>query len=348
MHKITYQWAIIGAGPAGIAAVGKLIDQGVPPSLILWIDPYFEVGDLGRLWSNVSSNTTVQLFNAFLHEVKSFQYANVAAQYALTYLPAEATCLLSHIVKPLQWVSNTLQKQVSSVRTTIHAIRLKQRLWDLISDTHTYTAHHVILATGAAPSVLNYPAMDVIPFDLAIDKQRLENRINSNHTVGVFGSSHSAIIIIRHLVELGIKRVINFYRSPLKYAIQMDDWILFDNTGLKGETAAWARAHIDGHLPKNLERYHADEHHISHHLPICNQVIYAVGFEPRHTRIMGDYEHAVYNPHMGIIGPGLFGLGIAYPEIKEDRFGTVESQVGLWKFMMYLNKVLPLWFKYPA
>ena len=61
---------------------------------------------------------------------------------------------------------------------------------------------------------------------------------------------------------------------------------------------------------------------------------------------IGTYEHSQYNPHVGIIGPGLFGLGIAYPELKPDPFGSVESQVGLWKFMVYLNKILPLWFKY--
>ncbi len=49
---------------------------------------------------------------------------------------------------------------------------------------------------------------------------------------------------------------------------------------------------------------------------------------------------------MGIIGPGLFGLGIAYPELKTDPSGNTESQVGLWKFIVYLNKVLPLCFRY--
>ncbi len=348
MKKTTYQWAVIGAGPAGIAAVGKLIDRGVPPALILWIDPHFKVGDLGGLWSNVSSNTTVRLFNAFLHEVKSFQYHDVAAQFSLTDLPDESTCVLNDIVKPLQWVSDTLRQHVSSVTAIIKDMNLKQRLWYLASETQIYVAHNVILATGAVPSALSHPGLDVIPFDVAIDKERLGKSIGYHQTIGVFGSSHSAIIILRYLVELGVKRIINFYRSPLKYAIQMDDWILFDNTGLKGETAAWAREHIDGCLPKNLERYHSSEQHLTRYLPECERVIYAVGFEPRNTLIIGDYEHTSYNPHVGIIGPGLFGLGIGYPEMKADRFGTVESQVGLWKFMMYLNNVLPLWFKYPA
>jgi len=198
------------------------------------------------------------------------------------------------------------------------------------------------------PSTLNCPGVNVIPFDIAIDKEKLAATINPDQTYGVFGSSHSAIIILRYLVELGAKKIINFYRSPCRYAIEMDDWVLFDNTGLKGQTAAWARENIDGVLPKNLIRYNTTEPNIDRFLPECDQVIYSVGFEKRKNLVIGDYEDTHHNPHVGIIGPGLFGFGIAYPERKMDPFGNVESQVGLWKFMVYLNKVMPVWFKYPA
>ena len=43
----TYAWTVIGAGPAGIAAVGKLLDHGIAPEKIAWIDPAFAAGDLG-------------------------------------------------------------------------------------------------------------------------------------------------------------------------------------------------------------------------------------------------------------------------------------------------------------
>ena len=44
MNKDLFQWAVVGAGPAGIAAVGKLLDNAVNPASILWIDPQFKVG----------------------------------------------------------------------------------------------------------------------------------------------------------------------------------------------------------------------------------------------------------------------------------------------------------------
>ena len=348
INEKSYQWAVVGAGPAGIAAVGKLLDHGVDGAAILWIDPHFKVGDLGQLWRNVSSNTSVARFTDFLKASSSFSYSKSPISFKLNDLPPENTCTLSDVVTPLEWVSNHLRQQVHCEEATIRTMDLSKRLWNLMSDSQSFRAHNVILATGAVASSLKYPGVDVMPFDIAIDKERLAQSIDTNKTYAVFGSSHSAIIIVRYLVDLGVKKVINFYRSPCRYAVNMGEWILFDNTGLKGQTATWAREHIDGTLPDNLVRYNTSEHNIARYLPECSQVIYAVGFERRNNIIIGDYEQASYNPHVGIIGPGLFGFGIAYPQITPDPFGSVESQVGLWKFMVYLNKVLPTWFQYHA
>lgn len=346
MHKKIYQWAVIGAGPAGIAAVGKLLDNGLLPEDILWLDPHFKVGDFGLYWRNVSSNTKVKYFKDFLSAVHSFHYQEAPIDFQLNHLPLDETCTLSFMAEPLQWITENFLQKVQAVKTTIHNMFLSKRLWSLSSDSQTYHAKNVILATGALPSSLNYPGVNVIPFDTAIDKEKLSAVIHHDETYGVFGSSHSAIIILKHLVELNVKKIINFYRSPCCYAIEMDDWILFDNTGLNGQSAAWAREHIDGVLPSNLVRYNVSEPNIARFLPECSQVIYAVGFEQRKTIVIGDYENSRHNPYVGIIGPGLFGLGIAYPETKADAYGNVESQVGLWKFMVYLNKVMPLWLKY--
>ncbi|MGC1181578.1 FAD-dependent oxidoreductase [Legionella sp.] len=346
MKKHNFQWAVVGAGPAGIAAVGKLLDNGILPKQIVWFDPHFKVGDLGVFWRNVSSNTKVKYFSSFLLAAKSFAYKNASNNFELNNLPEEETCTLSYVVEPLQWITDHLRQKVKAIKTTVHQMFLSERIWTLSTVNGCYTAKNVVLATGALPSSLDYPGLKVISFDMAIDKDKLASLVNCNETYGVFGSSHSAIIIVRYLVELGVKKVINFYRSPCRYAIELDDWILFDNTGLKGKTAAWARENIDGTLPATLVRYNTSEPNIACFLPECDQVIYAVGFEKRKNIVIGDYEDLRHNPHVGIIGPGLFGFGIAYPEIKTDSVDNVESQVGLWKFMVYLNKVMPIWFNY--
>ncbi|WP_454785759.1 FAD-dependent oxidoreductase [Legionella sp. WA2024007413] len=347
MNKKTYQWAVIGGGPSGIAAVGKLLDSGILPDHILWCDPHFKVGDFGLYWRNVSSNTKVKFFKDFLSAVQSFRYQE-APDFPLNHLPIGETCTLSYMAEPLQWITDHFLQKVQAVKTTIHNMFLSKRVWSLCSDSETYQAKNVILATGALPSALNYPGVNVIPFEVAIDKEKLASVVQRDETYGVFGSSHSAIIILKHLVELDVKKIINFYRSPCCYAIEINDWILFDNTGLKGQSAAWAREHIDGVLPPNLVRYNVSEPNIVRFLSECDQVVYAVGFEQRKSIVIGDYEYSRHNPYVGIIGPGLFGLGIAYPETRADMYGNVESQVGLWKFMVYLNKVMPIWLKYPT
>lgn len=348
MNSHVFQWAVIGAGPAGIAAVGKLLDANQNPNDILWLDPAFQVGDLGQFWQNVSSNTRVELFSRFLQDAQSFSYPKAPFTFQLNELPPEDTCTLQHIVEPLQWVTHHLTQVVRTQKTMAHHLQLTKRSWLIQSDTMSYHAKRVILATGSVPEQLPHTTIDTLPFHVAIDKTRLASAVDVNETYAVFGSSHSAVMIMHHLVNQGVKKIINFYRSPCRYALNMGDWILFDNTGLKGQTAEWAKQHLDGVLPSNLTRHLGHDEQIKQHLPHCDKAIYAVGFKRRDSIQIDGIDLAQYNPHVGIIAPGLFGFGIAYPQKKADPFGQVESQVGLWKFMVYLNHVLPIWFKYYA
>lgn len=347
MNHTPFEWAIIGAGPAGIAAVGRLIDHGIEPASILWIDPYFNVGDLGRLWPNVSSNTTVQLFLDFLMTSTAFQYANAPIDFSLNHQPANQTCMLGHMVEPLQWITDHLVTNVRAIKGYVNHLTRLDGHWVLKGEGDgQWAARNVILTTGAEPETLHYPTIEALAFDIAIDKARLRQVIDPQQTIAVFGSSHSAIMIIRSLVELNVNKIINFYRNPCRYAINQDKWILFDNTGLKGTTADWAREFIDGTLPKNLERIRSTQPNLNQYLPLCHRAIYAVGFKRRNSITVDDYGYLDYNPHTGILARGLFGLGIAYPEHRHDPFGNLEIQVGMWKFMTYLDKIMPIWLNY--
>lgn len=42
-----------------------------------------------------------------------------------------------------------------------------------------------------------------------------------------------------------------------------------------------------------------------------------------------------YNDKSGIIARRAFCLGLAFPEAKVDRYGTLGYRVDLWKFMNY-------------
>src|SRR5437868_14863358 len=60
------EWAIIGAGPAGIIVLGLLLDLGTDPKSIVWVDPEFNVGRMGKYYSTVPGNAKTKTYIEFL------------------------------------------------------------------------------------------------------------------------------------------------------------------------------------------------------------------------------------------------------------------------------------------
>ena len=342
---MAYTWTVIGAGPAGTAAVGKLLDQGVAPEKIAWIDPAFAGGDLGGKWRSVSSNTQVGLFLSYLNDSAAFRFSS-APPMPLQEVDPQETCALALIADPLVWIIEHLRERVQAFQTTATALFLERRQWRIETQQHELASKNVILAVGAVPKKLSYPHLDEIPLEVALDPEKLAQQPLENATVAVFGSSHSTMIALPNLLRHPVGRVINFYRSPLRYAVYLDDWILFDDTGLKGQAAAWARENIDGVHPERLERCWIGSPDFAEKIAACDRVIYTVGFERRTLPVTKQWGQLDYNPVNGILAPGLFGLGVAFPEFATDRYGYGLYRVGLKKFMDHLNAVLPLWLRY--
>lgn len=342
---MTYAWAVIGAGPAGIAAVGKLLDHGVSDSDIAWIDPAFGAGDLGAKWRSVSSNTKVSAFLEYLNGAKAFRFSE-APPMPLTETDPEETCALALVADPLLWITEHLRQRVDTFETTATTLTLQNRQWHIGTEQQAISSANVILAVGATPNTLDYPQLKEIPLEVALDPERLADEPLENATVAVFGSSHSSMIALPHLLRQPVAKVVNFYRSPVKYAVYLDDWIFYDDTGLKGRAAVWARENIDGVLPERLERCLVDGPDFDRKLAECDLAVYTVGLDRRSSPETPQWGQLDYNPDNGILAPGLFGVGIAFPQRAVDPYGYVEYRVGLKKFMEYLHEVLPLWTKY--
>jgi hypothetical protein len=174
----------------------------------------------------------------------------------------------------------------------------------------------------------------------------LAEKCSPDDTIAVFGSSHSAIMIVRDLLQLPVKRVLNFYRHDLIYAEYRPEGIVNDSTGLKGSTAKWAREHIkqEDICTNTLQRYVSNDEMIAKHLGQCNKAIYAIGFQQQPFNLKNVVTGNIsYDATTGKIDSGMYGVGIAFPERGPDAIGNMEYQVGLWKFMQYLNKVVPEW-----
>jgi cation diffusion facilitator CzcD-associated flavoprotein CzcO len=340
-----YKWTVIGAGPAGIAAVGRLLDHGMAPEKIAWVDPDFTAGDLGNKWRAVSSNTVASLFLDYLNASASFRF-HESPPFKLTDVDPGETCLLDLVADPLVWISEHLRQRVTALRTMATELYLHNGHWTVQTEQGTITAEKVILAVGATPKKLAYPDLVEIPVDVAVDPEKLAEQSLEGATVAVFGSSHSTMIALPHLLAQPVKSVVNFYRSPLRYAVSLGDWTLFDDSGLKGQAARWARENIDGVHPEPLDRLSIYSPEFSDRLAQCDHVVYTVGFERRQLPRTPQWQRLDYNPTNGILAPGLFGFGIAFPESHTDPLGYTEQRVGLSKFMKYLNTVLPLWMSY--
>ncbi len=344
-YEGTYDWTVVGAGPAGIAAIGRLLDRGIPPEKIAWIDPAFAAGDVGQKWRSVSSNTHAGLFLDFFDGSPAFRFS-AAPPMPLREIDPSQTCALALVADPLEWVTGHLRQRVDSYQTTARTLHLAQRRWLIEADLGTLASTNVILAVGAEPRKLSYPQLVEIPVEVALDPDKLAELSLQNAIVAVFGSSHSTMIALPNLLRHPIPKVINFYRSPLRYAIYFDDWILFDDVGLKGRAATWARENIDGVLPDRLKRCSIFSPEFDEKLAECDHVIYTVGFERRRLPETPQWGALAYNRRNGILAPGLFGLGIAFPEYAPDRYGYGQFRVGLKKFLDYLDCVLPLWLHY--
>ncbi len=338
-----YKWGVVGAGPAGIAAVGKLLDYKIKGKDIIWIDPEFTVGDFGSLWKNVPSNTKVGLFIRYLNACKSFGYNKYKPEFELQNKNINETCYLKLMRDPLQWVTNNLMEAVNVLKGFASSISKANGVWEVTLQHSKVKAQNIILAQGATPKDLPIDNKEKISLQDGIDFELIKNKVSSNDTVGVFGSSHSAVLILQNLVNEKVKKIINFYRSPLLYAIYYDNWVLYDDCGLKGEAAIWAKKHLENNIPKNLLRIQSNKENTEKYLKECNKIICAVGLERRSLPNINGIEQDYKCDLNGRISENLYGIGIAYPEPKYNTLGMLEHRVGLWKFMDYLDRVMPCW-----
>lgn len=335
-----YKVAVVGAGPAGLAVLSTLLDLG--QSSILWIDPQFNAGRLSN-YTEVPSNTKVKLFQQYVTTSPSLNRYSKQALAPFQDQDPDRGCSLGLAVRMVKTLTDSIREEVRSEQALVRELRFLNGKWHL--DTGTIV-DQVYLATGSAPSSYAFQG-ETIDLDLALKPSSLPSLLSDSDIVGVVGSSHSAMLALRNLVDCTVrpKKIINFYRSPLLYAQYMDDWILYDNTGLKGEVAEWAKKEIDtGNLEKNgiVDRQCMKGLSLDKQMEQwrgCTKLIQAVGFNRNPLpRIVVDGEELVnveYDPSNGRIAEGLFGYGIAFPERTTDPHGNRELAVGLWKFMRY-------------
>ena len=124
-----FEWAVIGAGPAGIAAIGKLVDTSLSKENILWLDPEFGAGDLGQFWCEVPSNTKIISFKKYLHGCHAFHFDQSPETLAIKHIANDAHCDLSVIVEALLWITTELRKAVTSENAFVTRLQREDDHW---------------------------------------------------------------------------------------------------------------------------------------------------------------------------------------------------------------------------
>ena len=400
---------VVGAGPAGLAALGKLLDEGV--TNIAWMDDKFAGGRLNARYREVPSNTKVKLFVSFARAVGAFREIVDAPKSRddpdspynrLLAMDQEVGCDIAAAADLVLQLTLGMARHPDVVlkfgKVTALDFDADTKRWDVAvtpaepeRGVVDAKAPLVVLATGSAPITPALPSkythLEPLDLDLALTPTLLAHYLpeDKEETIALVGASHSAILVLRNLYEMATSthpklRVKWFSRHPLRYAEDKGDWILRDNTGLKGETAIWARENLEGKgwedgkvktivekifVTGREEEQAAYEKHLAQGSGVT-RIVEAIGFKRlplphlslRKTgedgevwkRDVGEVKGDGVTGQIVEVGrkgerslKGLRGVGIAWPERVTDPEGNVESAVGLWKFMKYLTRVSPEW-----
>lgn len=328
-----YDWAIVGAGFAGITALAVLIDSGIDPSTITWIDAEFNVGRVGKYYCQVPGNVQTQHLTEYVEDCPLFKDINSPWIDKLYSYPAEQFQPLQVIVNPLLDFTVYLQNMVIPMQDTVASLTRAENYWELELSEHKQTVHaqKVILAIGAHPKTLDYD-IPAIPLDSAFDTNKLMQAISADDTVAVFGSMHSAILILKLLCErCSVNRIINFYARDYFHG----------SPGLEGATSLWAENVLEKQCPEYLIRVLNTQENREQLLPLCTKVIYAIGYEANKLLINGSHD-VTFDENSGIIDENLYGIGIAFPPTALFD-GHRIAKNGLYAYLVYAKKLIPRW-----
>ena len=298
----TFEWMIIGAGPAGIAAVGQLLELDVAPETIAWIDPSFRCGDFGQVWRKVESNTPVESFHYFYKAYKAFRWGQQPDKFFIEHMQDDKHCPLLVAAEPLHWITTQLRQQILSVVGVVQSLQQINNQWHAnVSTGQPLTSKKVIIATGAYPRTLDFDHLKTIPLATALDHEDLAEALSPEDRIAVFGGGQSARSVLENLHALQPKKIVHFYRDYASYEY-----------------------HLSNLAFPNIDTFQFNNNDLIQQIPDCNKAVYAIGFEKRCVSIHGLPKRYDYDRHNGTIAPNVFGLGIAFPEILPHRNGQAD------------------------
>lgn len=245
----------------------------------------------------------------------------------------------------------------------------------------------VLLATGAEARTLSLPTDNITSIhpNSAFISSELETLIKEYNAItdphrpmkfAVVGSSHSAALAAMNILNAG-QEVMQFMNKPYKFATKKvtpegKTYTQYDNTGLKGDVAAFTRQLLaeketspsevststkqkESSPAAGLWSYTIGTGEISPELIAdCTHSVVCIGY--RHSDTMTLMNHGlsdyVHNHHTSSLIPGVkgvFGIGIAFPKQVVSPSGEEELAVGVGKFWATIDtEMMTYWQDNPS
>ena len=403
MDSTLKEYVVIGAGPAALCAVAKLVASGeVAQQNLVWIDPKFELGAFGTslsAGSSVPGNTDVESYMRVIDGIASLIPAckvpsDTWKTFEISDLEKTArgkTCPIKIAAAPLKYVSDRLAELVTQIKDTVTAIeslddenKPNGPLKVFLRSGASLRSRRVILATGSEPHTLELPhPLKVVDPNTAFISSELDALIaketpalapGSKLRFAVVGSSHSAALAVMNLIKAGVP-VKQFMNKPYKFATKQtapDGTVFtqFDNTGLKGDVAAFTRTLLEGKAGTTSQTQETETQ--KSHAALWSYYIGAGEIDPveiadcTHSVVCIGYTHCdtltidkkplakfshdstssaiLSSSSASPALKGVFGIGIAFPKHVTAPSGESEFAVGVGKFWSTIDdKMLDFW-----
>lgn len=314
---------IVGSGAAGLLVLRNLQTNGILPSQVILVDPTLCGGDLSQKWCCVRSNT---VWSQLLQAVPWEGPLPLPERFAS--LNPDEPCELRHYIEYLQELTKGYLADCE-IHCTFATKAWFDTKWHITLKTkETLQADVLIVATGSEPKSLDLPYPS-IPLCVALETSRLQPYVKKGSHYLVFGTAHSASLIVKNLVDCGAT-VTNFYATPKPFYFDRDG----EYDGIKQDAAVVADKILAGELPVKLVSIQ-DTAAVIRHTKRVDGVVYAIGFESRNPLGLKDYNGETGQLHDG---PNAWGFGIAYPNKAPDG---IHWDVSIHAFQNHIQRQMP-------
>ena len=406
-----FEFLVVGAGPAALCAIARLIASEADPKRIAWVDPQFGVGAFGTslsAGSSVPGNTDV---TSYMRVIKGIADTIPSCRIPeevwegfviapLERIASDKTCPIQVAAEPFRYISDRLASHVTQIRDTVASIDGPSsadngRLYSavLTGSGETLRSRRVVLVTGSEPRTLPLEGLTSVDPNTAFIRSELEALVakekekssgDNNESrplrFAVVGSSHSAALAVMNIVRAGVP-VVQFMNKPYKFASKQiaadgTPYTQYDNTGLKGDVAAFTREMLNQKEQAVGPDSHACEVGAASllwtcrigngviepsQIADCTHSVVCIGY--RHSSTLAINKHPLssysHDPSTSAILPlnnnggqddgstsGLFGIGIAFPKRVVSPSGEEEFAVGVGKFWSTVDdRLVEFWKK---